>query len=87
MDLSSEKVFDDDKGSKTFTSGNDKPVSSLGSTRVTPDGQKKKRPGNSNQVKPLKIVAGQILIDETGEEAEQFKKQIKFPEQQPSYCH
>merc|ERR1719391_895772 len=51
VDLSSEKVFDDDKGSKTFTSGNDKPVSSLGSTRVTPDGKKKKRPGNSNQVK------------------------------------
>ena len=75
MDLSSEKVFDDDKESSTFTSGNDKPVSSLGSTRVTtPDGQKKKRPGNSNQVKTHKIVTGQILIDETGEEAEQFEK-------------
>ena len=54
MDLSSEKVFDDDNdGSNTFTAGHgdgDKTVSDPGSNKVTPGGQKKKKPGNSKQV-------------------------------------
>ena len=51
MDLSSEKVFPDEKGSNTFTeAGNKKQVSS--SSNVTPDGEEqKKKAGNSNQVK------------------------------------
>ena len=53
MDLSSEKVFDDDNdGSNTFTAGHgegDKTVSAL-SNKVTPGGEKKKKPGNSKQV-------------------------------------
>ena len=51
MDLSSEKVFADEKGSNTFTeAGNKKQVTS--SSNVTPDGEEqKKKAGNSNQVK------------------------------------
>ena len=56
VDLSSEKVFDDDDnkaGGNTFTfAGNDKTVSSPSSNSVMrPDGQKKKDPINSNKVK------------------------------------
>ena len=49
VDLSSEKVFDDDNdGSNTFTAGHgDKTALS---NKVTSGGQKKKKPGNSNQV-------------------------------------
>ena len=51
MDLSSEKVFDDDNdGSNTFTAGHGEGDKTALSNKVTPGGQKKKKPGNSNQV-------------------------------------